>query len=46
VWNPATDQWEGVGFQPPFPEGHAEAMEYANGLVELIRVAAEYPPAG
>jgi hypothetical protein len=43
-WNPATGEWEGVGFQPPFEEGHAEAMEYADGLVELIRVAAEYPP--
>jgi hypothetical protein len=44
LWDPATGQWEGVGFQPPFPEAHAEAMEYANGLVELIRVAAEPAP--
>jgi hypothetical protein len=42
-WNPTTGEWEGVGFQPPFPEAHAEAMEYANGLVELVRVAAQYP---
>ncbi|HWH00386.1 MAG TPA: M14 family zinc carboxypeptidase [Pilimelia sp.] len=41
-WNPATGRWEGVGFQPPFPEAHAEAMEYADGLVELLRVAADY----
>lgn len=28
------------GFQPAFePEGHAQAMEFANGLVELFRVA-------
>jgi hypothetical protein len=42
IWNPTTGQWEGVGFQPPFPEAHAEAMEYASGLVELIRVARDY----
>ncbi|GAA0485861.1 hypothetical protein Ade02nite_09480 [Paractinoplanes deccanensis] len=38
-WNEETQQWEGVGFQPPFEEAHAEAQEYANGLVELVRVA-------
>ena len=38
-WNEATQQWEGVGFQPPFAEAHAEAQEYAGGLVELVRVA-------
>ncbi|WP_250007329.1 M14 family zinc carboxypeptidase [Actinoplanes sp. M2I2] len=38
-WNEATQQWEGVGFQPPFDEAHAEAQEYAGGLVELVRVA-------
>lgn len=38
-WNEATGQWEGVGFQPPFPEAHAEAQEYAAGLVELVRIA-------
>ncbi|MEV4703363.1 M14 family zinc carboxypeptidase [Actinoplanes sp. NPDC049316] len=40
-WNEATQQWEGVGFQPPFEEAHAEAQEYAGGLVELVRVASE-----
>ncbi|GAA0802144.1 M14 family zinc carboxypeptidase [Spirilliplanes yamanashiensis] len=38
-WNEATRQWEGVGFQPPFAEAHAEAQEYAGGLVELVRIA-------
>jgi hypothetical protein len=38
-WNESTQQWEGVGFQPPFDEAHAEAEEYAGGLVELVRVA-------
>ena len=38
-WNDATRQWEGVGFQPPWDEAHAESQEYASGLVELLRVA-------
>ncbi|MFG1946395.1 M14 family metallopeptidase [Nonomuraea sp. NPDC048826] len=42
LWNPQTGAWEGVGFQPPFPEGHAEAMEFASGLISLIGVAADY----
>ena len=39
LWNEETQQWEGVGFQPPFDEAHAEAQEYAAGLVELVRIA-------
>ena len=42
LWNAAAQEWEGVGFQPPYAEAHAEAMEYAAGLVQLVRVAAEY----
>ncbi|HEX6356501.1 M14 family zinc carboxypeptidase [Actinophytocola sp.] len=38
-WNPATGEWEAVGFQPPFPEAHAESQEYADGLLELLRIA-------
>ncbi|KAB1935763.1 zinc carboxypeptidase [Micromonospora sp. ALFpr18c] len=49
-WNPATEEWESVGFQPPYDEAHAESQEYAGGLVELVRVARDYaaaqPPAG
>jgi hypothetical protein len=41
-WNAETGQWEGVGFQPPFPEAHAESQEYADGLVELLRVARNF----
>ena len=41
-WNAATNQWEGVGFQPPYDEAHAESQEYAEGLVELLRVARDY----
>ncbi|RKT78223.1 zinc carboxypeptidase [Terracoccus luteus] len=39
LWNATTQQWEGVGFQPPYDEAHAESQEYAAGLVELVRVA-------
>ncbi|NBE92705.1 peptidase M14 [Nonomuraea sp. KC401] len=42
LWNPGTRRWEGVGFQPPFSEGHAEAMEFASGLIALVGVAADY----
>ncbi|MEV1178849.1 M14 family metallopeptidase, partial [Nonomuraea sp. NPDC049784] len=42
LWNPATRAWEGVGFQPPFAEGHAEAMEFAAGLISLAGVAADF----
>ncbi|MEO7261907.1 MAG: M14 family zinc carboxypeptidase [Jatrophihabitantaceae bacterium] len=42
LWNSATQEWDGVGFQPPYSEAHEEAMEYAGGLVQLVRVAAEY----
>jgi hypothetical protein len=45
IWDPETQEWQSVGFQPPFPEAHAEAMEYASGLIELIRIANEFEPA-
>ncbi|NLG21872.1 MAG: hypothetical protein GX555_10665 [Actinomycetales bacterium] len=41
LWNEAQQRWEGVGFQPPFEEGHEESQEYAAGLVELVRIAAD-----
>ncbi|OLF11892.1 M14 family zinc carboxypeptidase [Actinophytocola xanthii] len=44
-WNAETGQWEAVGFQPPFPEAHAESQEYAAGLVELLRVARDHQAA-
>jgi len=46
IWNAQTQQWEGVGFQPPYTEAHAEAMEYASGLVQLVRVAQQYAKNG
>ncbi|RSM88701.1 peptidase M14 [Kibdelosporangium aridum] len=45
-WNPQTNRWEAVGFQPPFAEAHAESQEYAEGLVELLRVARDYDRQG
>ncbi|MCW3819740.1 M14 family metallopeptidase [Micromonospora sp. DR5-3] len=48
VYNPATGNWQGGSFQPAWvgnPElvsGHAETMEYANGLMEMFRIAAEW----
>ncbi|BBH71612.1 hypothetical protein ACTI_82970 [Actinoplanes sp. OR16] len=39
LWNAETQQWEGVGFQPPYDEAHAESQEYASGLIELVRIA-------
>jgi hypothetical protein len=44
-WNEATGEWEGVGFQPPYEEAHAESQEYASGLVELVRIARDYAAA-
>jgi hypothetical protein len=32
----------GTSFQPPWDEAHNEAMEFANGLVELMRVAHDF----
>lgn len=41
LWNDQFQQWQGVGFQPPWDEAHPESQEYAAGLVELVRVAAD-----
>jgi len=42
MFNQATQEWDHPGFQPPYAEAHAEAMEYANGLLQLVRVARQY----
>jgi len=31
-----------IAFQPPFADGHEEAMEFANGTIGLLEVAREY----
>ena len=48
VYNPATGDWQGGSFQPPWEgdpnlvSGHSETMEYANGIMEMFRIAAEW----
>ncbi|MFD2762632.1 M14 family zinc carboxypeptidase [Micromonospora eburnea] len=48
VYNPATGNWQGGSFQPAWvgnPDlvsGHAETMEYANGIMEMFRIAADW----
>nr|WP_263323667.1 M14 family metallopeptidase [Neobacillus sp. Marseille-Q6967] len=39
LWDKEEQEWQPVGFQPAFGEGHEEAMEFANGLIGLIKVA-------
>ncbi|WP_059170278.1 M14 family metallopeptidase [Bacillus sp. FJAT-27445] len=39
LWDSAAKRWRAVGFQPAYEEGHEEAMEFANGLIGLIKVA-------
>ncbi|GGA92852.1 M14 family metallopeptidase [Ornithinibacillus halotolerans] len=39
LWDEERERWVSVGFQPDFEEGHAEAMEFANGLIGLLEVA-------
>ena len=39
IWNPTTKRFDPVGFQPPFAEGHQEAMEFANGQIGILEVA-------
>lgn len=41
-YNPQTGQYEEVGFQPDFAEGHDEAMEFANGQIGILDVALAY----
>ncbi|WP_229397779.1 M14 family metallopeptidase [Micromonospora okii] len=48
VYNPATGNWQGGSFQPDWVgnpalvSGHAETLEYANGIMEMFRVAADW----
>lgn len=41
VRDPGTGSRIPAGFQPPFEEGHEEAMEWADGLIALIKFAKE-----
>ena len=42
IYHPATNRFSAVGFQPSFAEGHAEAMEFANGDIGILEVARAY----
>ncbi|HEX5781367.1 MAG TPA: M14 family metallopeptidase [Solirubrobacteraceae bacterium] len=48
VYNPATGNFQEGSFQPPWvgiPDlvsGHSETMEYANGVMEMFRIAEEW----
>ena len=48
VYNPATGTFQEGSFQPPWvgiPDlvsGHSETMEYANGVMEMFRIAEEW----
>ncbi|MFC4588477.1 M14 family metallopeptidase [Sphaerisporangium corydalis] len=39
LYDPATKQFQAVGFQPSFAEGHEEAMEFAGGQIAILEVA-------
>jgi hypothetical protein len=41
TWNPATRQWQAGSFQPPWPQAQGEYMEYASGVMEMFRIAAD-----
>ena len=48
VYNPATGNFQDGSFQPPWDgdinliSGHGETLEYANGIVEMFRIAADW----
>jgi hypothetical protein len=47
VYNPATGNFQGGSFQPPWVaggliSGHDETMEYANGVMEMFRIASDW----
>ena len=48
VYNPATGNFQGGSFQPPWVgqadlvSGHSETLEYSNGIIEMFRIAADW----
>ena len=47
VYNPLTGNFQGGSFQPPWVaggliSGHDETMEYANGIMEMFRIASDF----
>jgi hypothetical protein len=41
TWDPTTRQFQDGSFQPPWPQAQGEYMEYANGVTEMFRIAAD-----
>lgn len=39
LYDPATKQFQPVGFQPPFAEGHEEALEFSGGQISILEAA-------
>ncbi|GAA3067784.1 M14 family metallopeptidase [Streptosporangium carneum] len=42
LYDAATKQFQPVGFQPPFAEGHEEAMEFSSGQIAILEVARDF----
>ena len=42
TWDPVRRRWDAGAFQPPIGRAHGEAMEYANGVMEMFRIAADW----
>ncbi len=47
VWDPVRQRWQDGSFQPPWAaggliSGHDETMEYANGVMEMFRIAGDW----
>ncbi|MBB4915453.1 M14 family metallopeptidase [Streptosporangium saharense] len=42
LYDAATGRFQPVGFQPPFTEGHEEAMEFSGGQIAILEVARAY----
>jgi hypothetical protein len=42
IYDPQTGDFDAVGFQPDFAEGHEEAMEFASGQIAILEVALAY----
>ncbi|WP_433366243.1 M14 family metallopeptidase [Streptosporangium sp. CA-115845] len=42
VYHPETKRFQAVGFQPPFEEGHEEAMEFAAGQIGILEIARSF----
>lgn len=42
VWNPTTRTWSSGSFQPAWSQAQGEYMEYASGVTEMFRIAADH----